>query len=200
MTRVQDSNGLVHLEKVLSHCLVTAGVQLFMQQSWAFGAPLFGVTQLQVALAVGDKFLCDDIRFFCGSFTPGRFRLRSKKVEWINFIYPRSQNILKYKFNLKNESYHTGHNDNISIYSLGASFLRTRSFRWLPLLCQRTNSLIGFYSITVKPLRWYFRKKDYLRESLWFYLIQLSYTQYLFTILLISLHTSHKICKNFSTV
>lgn len=72
---VKRGDGLVDLHQVLTDCPVAADVQFLVEQGWAFGAPLLGVAELQVALWIGDELLGHYIDFFCCLFTVTGFRL-----------------------------------------------------------------------------------------------------------------------------
>lgn len=76
---VQDPDGLVHPEQIVSHGLVAAGIQFFVQEGGALGAPLLGVTELKLALAHRDEFLRYGVRLLRGFITQAGFRLREQE-------------------------------------------------------------------------------------------------------------------------
>lgn len=79
MACVQDADGLIHLEQVLPHRLVAAGVQFLVQQRRAFGASLLGIAELQIALCAGDQLLAQKVGLFSSVFTAARFGLFCEK-------------------------------------------------------------------------------------------------------------------------
>lgn len=72
---VQDADGFIDTEQVVTYSLVAARIQFLVQQRWALGASLLGITQLKLTFRNGDQLLRHCVRLLCCCLAAARLQL-----------------------------------------------------------------------------------------------------------------------------